>query len=67
MEILLTKREKEVVVGICEGLSNIEIGDRLYISKHTVKSIVETIYAKTSCHSRVNLTVWAIKHGVYKI
>ena len=67
MNILLTKREEDVTLGICEGLSNVEIGRRLYISKHTVKAIVETIYLKTSCHNRVNLTVWAIKNGVYKI
>ena len=63
----LTKRETEVVRKICEGFTNIEIGEQLHISKHTVKAQIETIFEKTSCKNRVKLTVWAIRNGVYEI
>ena len=50
-----------------EGFTNIEIGEQLFISKHTVKAQIETIFEKTSCNNRVKLTVWAIRNGVYEI
>ena len=67
MYLKLTKRETEVVRKICEGFTNMEIGEQLYISKHTVKAQIETIFEKTSCNNRVKLTVWAIRNGVYEI
>lgn len=52
----LSKREQEVVQLICEGESNKEIGDKLYLSLLTVKGYVFKIYQKTDVKNRVQLS-----------
>ncbi len=54
----LTPREHEIAVLVASGLSNREIGTRLFISKRTVDAHVEHIFGKLSISSRVQLTVW---------
>jgi DNA-binding NarL/FixJ family response regulator len=44
-----------VIMEICNGLSNKEISDRLYISLQTVKDHTHHIYIKTNVRSRVQL------------
>ena len=60
----LTDREYEVLKLIIEGYSNSEIAERLYISTHTIKAHIASIYEKTGIHSRVVLAVRAIKSGI---
>lgn len=60
----LTDREYEVLKLIIEGYSNSEIAKKLYISTHTIKAHIASIYEKTGIHSRVVLAVRAIKLGV---
>jgi len=55
---LLTKREREVADLVASGLSNKQIGTRLFISKRTVDAHVEHIFGKLEISSRVQLTVW---------
>ena len=63
-EELLSDREKEILLLICKGLSNQEIGDRLFISKRTVDKHRANILEKTGCKNTANLVVWAIKNRV---
>ncbi|MCA9863722.1 MAG: response regulator transcription factor [Thermomicrobiales bacterium] len=56
---LLTARELEVLQGITEGLSNLEIGQRLYCSEPTVKSHVRSMLAKLALSNRVQLVIFA--------
>lgn len=42
----LTQREKDVLKALSNGLSNIEIGEKLFISEHTVKKHVSNILMK---------------------
>lgn len=58
----LTKREIEVVNLLTRGLSNAEIAEELIISKHTVKSILESIYDKLDLRNRVLVAVYATKY-----
>ena len=51
----ITKREKEVIIEICSGLSNQQIADKLFISLQTVKDHTHRIYGKTNCTSRAHL------------
>jgi DNA-binding CsgD family transcriptional regulator len=51
----ISKREKEVILEICEGLSNQQIADKLFISLQTVKDHTHRIYGKTFCTSRAQL------------
>ena len=66
-EELLSDREKEILLLICKGLSNQEIGDRLFISKRTVDKHRANILEKTGCTNTANLVVWAIKNSVVAI
>jgi len=51
----LSEREVEIVVLLLDGLSNAEIGERLFISLHTVKTHVKRIFHKTGAESRTQL------------
>lgn len=51
----ISKREKEVIHEICNGLSNQQIADKLFISLQTVKDHTHRIYGKTNCTSRAQL------------
>ncbi len=48
----LTQRELEILELIAFGLTNLEIGERLYISAQTVKTHTSNIYSKLAVHSR---------------
>ncbi|MDR2936724.1 MAG: response regulator transcription factor [Rikenellaceae bacterium] len=63
----LSERELEILLLICKGLSNQEIGDRLFISKRTVDKHRANILAKTNCKNTANLVVYAIKHRLVEI
>ncbi|EGW36041.1 LuxR C-terminal-related transcriptional regulator [Desulfosporosinus sp. OT] len=52
---VLTKREMEIANLAAEGLSNKEIGERLYISQNTVKTQLKSIFEKLGINSRVLL------------
>lgn len=51
----LTEREGEVARLAAQGLSNKEIGNRLYISENTVKTQLKSVFAKLDINSRVLL------------
>ena len=54
----LTKREREIAMLVADGLGNREIAERLYLSKRTVDSHIEHIFAKLGFSSRTQLTNW---------
>ncbi len=55
---LLGKREGEVASLVAHGLSNKQIGARLFISEHTVDSHVRSILNKLGFNSRVQIAAW---------
>lgn len=60
--INLTKKESEILVHVCEGLSNKEIANKLYISEQTVKSHCNHLFKKFGVKSRLKLAVCAPKY-----
>jgi two-component system nitrate/nitrite response regulator NarL len=60
----LTSRELEVVTAIVSGDSNRDIADRLAISLQTVKHHLSSIFDKTGVSSRLELALFAIRHGL---
>jgi DNA-binding NarL/FixJ family response regulator len=53
--VRMTKREREIVVLIAEGMSNKEIAQTLNLSTYTVKSHVHNILEKMALHSRLEI------------
>jgi DNA-binding CsgD family transcriptional regulator len=51
----ISNREHEIILLICEGFSNKEIGERLFISLSTVKTHVYNIYKKLDVRNRTKL------------
>jgi DNA-binding CsgD family transcriptional regulator len=51
----ISAREQDVVREICNGLSNQQIADKLFISLQTVKDHTSRIYYKTNCSGRAML------------
>jgi len=60
----LTKRQKEVLALLVDGLSNVEIAERLTISLSTARYHVSAILAKLSVSNRTEAAAIAIKHGL---
>ena len=60
----LTAREREVVTLVAEGLSNDEIGARLYMSPATAKTHVSRAMAKLGARDRAQLVVIAYETGL---
>lgn len=60
----LTEREREITALVCEGLTNVQIGARLYLSPRTVQSHIATAMDKLGVSSRTALAVHAIRRGL---
>jgi len=58
---ILTKRQKEVLTSIAEGMSGKEIGSRLFISTSTVKREIRQILGKLKVSDRAQAVSEAIK------
>jgi HD-GYP domain-containing protein (c-di-GMP phosphodiesterase class II) len=60
----LTAREAEVLVRLGQGRSNPEIAAELHVSRKTVSSHVEHIYAKLGVKTRTEAALFAMRHGL---
>lgn len=57
----VTPREIEIIALVTSGLSNRQIEDRLFISRHTVKNHLHNIFRKLDINSRMQLVI-TLKH-----
>jgi len=60
----LTSRERDVVSAITAGFTNREIAEKFSISEQTVKHHLRNIFDKTGVSNRLELALFAIKHGL---
>jgi DNA-binding NarL/FixJ family response regulator len=60
----LTEREREIVKLVAEAHSTAEIAELLTISPKTVERHRENVLAKLGMRDRVEITRWAIRHGL---
>lgn len=63
-ESILSAKEKEVLAGIQEGLSYKEIGQKLFISPHTVHSHIKKIYEKLQARDKQDAISKARRRGL---
>lgn len=61
----LTDREQDVLALMIEGLTNIEIAEKLVVSPSTIKSHVSNILAKLDVSSRTEAVAFALQHGIF--
>ncbi len=62
----LTDREMQVVDLICKGLKNRNVAEQLFITETTVRHHLTSVFNKLEITSRLELVVYAFKHGLVK-
>jgi DNA-binding CsgD family transcriptional regulator len=60
----LSAREVEVLCLVAAGLSNPQVGERLFLSPRTVEQHLRSIFNKTGVSSRVAAARWAAEHDL---
>jgi two-component system, NarL family, nitrate/nitrite response regulator NarL len=61
---MLTKREKEILVLIAEGLTDKEIAEKVFLSPLTIITHRKNILSKLDLKNKVELTLFAVKHNL---
>ena len=64
---VLTEREREVLSLVAEGLTNREIGQRLFISEKTVSVHLSNLMAKLNASSRTEAVTVAVRRGLHDV
>lgn len=59
----LTERERQVLEGLCDSLSNKEIARRLSISEPTVKVHAQAVFRKIGARNRTHAALIARQQG----
>lgn len=65
--VKLSQRELEVLKLICDGYSNAEIAEELFISQRTVDRHRSNLLSKTSCKNSTSLVMYAVKNKIVEI
>lgn len=63
----LTKREKEVLKLVIEGLSNIEIADKLFVNIRTIETHKHNLLQKLKIKNTIELVKFALKNNILEI
>ena len=60
----ISEREMDVLNLVCQGFSNLEISEKLFISERTVEGHRARLFSKTGTKNAVALAMWAVKHNL---
>ena len=63
----LTRREREVLQALADGLNDKDIADRLHISTETARTHMVNILGKLNVESRLQALIFAVRHGAITI
>lgn len=61
----LSKREKEILKLVYDGLQVQDIAEEVYLSPHTIKNHIRNAYAKLDIHSTAEFIKYANDNGLY--
>ena len=64
--VKMTKREREVIALLSEGMSNKEIGQKMHISTYTIKSHIHNIMEKLALHTRLEIANYSYTNETLK-
>jgi len=62
--LLITRREKEILHHLCQGLTSKEVARECYISTYTVDSHRKNLYEKLQAKTGIELGVKAVSLGL---
>lgn len=65
--IKLSDRETQMLDLLCQGLSNKELANELFVSLRTIESAKTKLMQKTNSKNTAGLIIWAIKNKVVKV
>jgi two-component system, NarL family, response regulator DegU len=60
---ILSSREKELIPLICQGMSNKQIAQKLYLSVRTIENHLSNIFKKLNASSRTEVAVYSLQNG----
>lgn len=63
----LSPREHEVFLLVAEGMTNQEIGKKLFISEKTVKNYVTKVRKKLGASNRTQVALYALRRGIVSL
>jgi non-specific serine/threonine protein kinase len=64
--LMLTPREREVVLLVARGMTNRQIAEALTITEGTAANHVRHILNRLTLDTRVQVAAWAVEHGLYQ-
>lgn len=62
----LSEREREVLELICEGMTNIDIGEKLFLSHRTIENYRLSLYQKFDVNNTASLVKLAVQYKLVK-
>ena len=61
--VVLTQREIQVLILISEGMTNVQIADKFFLSNHTVNTHRKNIMQKLGVNNTASMVMYAVKSG----
>jgi DNA-binding NarL/FixJ family response regulator len=60
----LTPKEREVLVKLCEGKTNPQIGAEMMTSTQVVKNYLKHVFEEAGMDNRMELMLFSFRHGI---
>ncbi len=62
-----TERETEILKLLCQGLTNQELADKLFVSLRTIETTKSRLMQKTNTRNNAELIIWTIKNKLVSL